>query len=409
MHSLCRNPHWVIFPTALSWALSASLCALGAQEPGSAERRWEFAGVPAINFDSDEGFGYGAVVEFYRYAEGDEYEPYVLTLQPTVLFSTEGRRDLTVFFDTPYLLRGGWRLTVFAGTEHHTATPYYGIGNDSDYDEGLERDDGPDPYFYRFGRTRNRLAFDLQRPIGDTPLRALFGGGSGRTSINLTPHDEGTTLLAAELARRGDTLPGGWTNFVRGGLVWDTRDREVGTRNGTWSEILVKSAAEPLGGDHSFTTWTVTFRRYFSLGGRIVLANRLILQSTSGDAPFYELQQLDTSFKAQEGLGGAKTLRGIPKNRYTGKGIFLWNRELRWRATEFTTFDRDFHLVVTAFVDSGRVWAEGVALGEALSDLHHGYGGGLKLGMGENFIVSLDVGHSRESTAPIYLGLGYLY
>ena len=118
---------------------------------------------------------------------------------------------------------------------------------------------------------------------------------------------------------------------------------------------------------------------------------------------------MDTSFKAQEGLGGAKTLRGMLKNRYAGKGMFLWNTELRWRAAEFTTFDREFHLVVSGFVDSGRVWAEDVVLSEALSELHHAYGGGLKLGMGENFVVSLDVGHSRESTAPIYLGLGYLY
>ena len=57
--------------------------------------------MPAINFDSDEGFGYGVVVELYRYGEGDEFDPYLLTLQPTVLLSTEGRRDFTVFFDTP--------------------------------------------------------------------------------------------------------------------------------------------------------------------------------------------------------------------------------------------------------------------------------------------------------------------
>ena len=397
------------FAAVLSWAVSASAFGVAAQEAGSDEGRWEFGGVPAINFDSDEGFGYGVVVELYRYGEGDEYDPYLLTLQPTVLLSSEGRRDFTVFFDTPYLLPGGWRLTAFVGSEHHTATPYYGIGNDSDYDEELEREDGPDPHFYRFGRTRNRLTFDLQRPLGDTPLRLLFGGGSGRTSIDPTPHDEGTTLLAAELADSGGRLPRGWTNFLRGGLVWDTRDREVGTREGVWSEFLVKSAATTLGGDYSFTRWTVTDRRYFPIGERIVLANRLLLQSTSGEAPFHELQQVDTSFKAQEGLGGAKTLRGILKNRYVGKGMFLWNTELRWRAAEFTTFDREFHLVVSGFVDSGRVWAEGVALSEALSDLHHAYGGGLKLGMGENFVVSLDVGHSRESTAPIYLGLGYLY
>ena len=230
MHSFSRAPHGVAFAAVLSWAVSASAFGVAAQEAGSDEGRWEFGGVPAINFDSDEGFGYGVVVELYRYGEGDEFDPYLLTLQPTVLLSTEGRRDFTVFFDTPYLLPGGWRLTAFVGIEHHTATPYYGIGNDSDYDEELEREDGPDPHFYRFGRTRNRLTFDLQRPLGDTPLRLLFGGGSGRTSIDPTPHDEGTTFLAAELADSGGRLPRGWTNFLRGGLVWDTRDREVGTR-----------------------------------------------------------------------------------------------------------------------------------------------------------------------------------
>ena len=44
-----------------------------------------------------------------------------------------------------------------------------------------------------------------------------------------------------------------------------------------------------------------------------------------------------------------------------------------------------------------------------MSDLHRGYGGGVHLGMGENFIVSLDVAHSEEATLPFYIGLGYLY
>jgi hypothetical protein len=43
------------------------------------------------------------------------------------------------------------------------------------------------------------------------------------------------------------------------------------------------------------------------------------------------------------------------------------------------------------------------------TDLHHGYGGGVRVGMGESFVVALDVGHSAEATAPLYIGLGYLY
>jgi hypothetical protein len=46
---------------------------------------------------------------------------------------------------------------------------------------------------------------------------------------------------------------------------------------------------------------------------------------------------------------------------------------------------------------------------ELFSDLHRGYGGGFHLGMGEDFVVSLDLAHSDQATLPFYIGLGYLY
>ncbi len=396
------------------WSLSVlallGVTPLAGQDAGSQENEtdWEVNALPSLNFDSDEGVGYGALAEAYLHDQAGEYQPYILTIRPTLRLSTEGRRDFTVLFDTPHLLGERWRLTVFAGSERHTSTPYYGIGNDTQYDEELEREDGPNPGYYRFGRERRQLTFDLQRDIGDTPLRFLLGAGSGRTKIGLTPRGEGTTLLAQEIEASGGPIPKGWTNYLRGGLVWDTRDREVGPQAGAWTEILIKRAVENLGSDHTFTRWTFTDRRYFSIADRLVFANRVLLQGTTGEAPFYELQIVDDSFRFQEGVGGAKTLRGVLKNRLTGKGVFLWNAELRWRASEFSALGRDLTLVVNAFVDSGRVWAKSVDLGD-FSDLRHGLGAGLKLGIGENFIGGLDVGRSRESGVGLYTGLGYLF
>lgn len=43
------------------------------------------------------------------------------------------------------------------------------------------------------------------------------------------------------------------------------------------------------------------------------------------------------------------------------------------------------------------------------TDLQRSFGGGLRLGMGENLVVSFDTGTSTESGVPIYIGLGYLY
>jgi hypothetical protein len=385
-------------------ALAATPSAGLAQD--AARREWEIAGVPALSFDSDEGMGYGVVAELYNYGGDGATRPYRFTVQPTVALTTEGRRDLTLYLDAPALLPSGWRLTAFLGSEKHVATPWYGVGNATAHDVSLDADDGPDPYYYRFGRTRSRLQIDGQRVIAG-PVRALVGVGFNRVRIDPTPQDEGSTLLEGDLGPTPPTAE--WVNHARAGLIWDTRDREIGPRRGVWSEVLVQRYSGVLGADASFTRWTVTDRRYYPIGSRLVFANRALLQGTTGDAPFHELQVVQTSAKPQEGLGGAKTLRGLPKNRYAGAGLFLWNAELRWRALEFTALGKPFHLVLSGFADSGRTWAEVVDLETTFTDLHHGYGGGVRVGMGESFVVALDVGHSAEATAPLYIGLGYLY
>ena len=89
--------------------------------------------------------------------------------------------------------------------------------------------------------------------------------------------------------------------------------------------------------------------------------------------------------------------------------MLVWNAELRWRATDFLLFGRPFHVVLSAFLDQGRVWDGGAKLDELLTDLHRGFGGGVRFGMGDNFIVAVDMGRSEEAGMPMYIGLGYLY
>lgn len=367
--------------------------------------RLEVGGVPALNFDSDEGFGYGVILEAYRYGASNQ-QPYVWTVQPTVFLTTEGRADFTAFFDAPHLLPRGWRVDAFLGSERQIATPYYGIGNDRPYDETLDAEGGSDPYYYRFGRTRRSAVFNLQRPVLETPLRALFGGGIVSTTIDPFPRDTGTTLFAQDFGIGEETE---WSNYVRGGLVWDTRDRETGPRRGSWTELLVQWVDEGLGASSNFVRWTFTDRRYVSLGDRLVFAHRYLVQGVTDGAPAYEVFQVQTSFKQQEGLGGAKTVRGILKNRFAGRGMVVWNAELRWRVANFQLVGRPFHAVLSAFVDQGRVWDRQPSAGELFTDLHRGFGGGVRVGMGENFVVALDIGTSDDVGAQMYIGLGYLY
>jgi hypothetical protein len=387
----------------LTLFLSALPFPLSAQEK-TPPQGWEFTGLPALNFDSDEGFGYGVILALYDYGSSGLL-PYRLSLRPEVFFTTEGRRDLTLFLDAPHFSEG-WRLSAFLGQEKHIATPYYGVGNQSEYLPELE--EGENPYYYRFGRDRTVARAVVLRKLAEWPLHLLLGGQVAHFTIDPTPKNDGSTLLLEELGP-GAPIPGGMENSLRAGLVWDTRDRESGPRRGVWTEALVEVVAEALGSDVGYSRWTMTDRRYFTLLPNLVLANRISLQHVTGTPPFYALTYIQSSFNAWEALGGAKSLRGVLRNRYTGEGVFVWNLETRWRAREFRLLGKDAYLALIGFLDTGRVWADGVQMSSLLTNLHHGYGGGARVGLGPNFVVATDLATSEGVGLQLYIGLGYLF
>jgi outer membrane protein assembly factor BamA len=379
--------------------LATAASSLAAQRPAGVE----ISGIPALNFDADEGLGYGAILALYKYEPGST--TYRWTVQPTLFMTTRGRRDYTLFFDSPSSDARPWRVTAYAGREQQLAAPYYGIGNETAYDAALET--GPTRYYYRYGLDRFRASADVQHTLGRPSLRYLIGAGASSEKVDLTPFDSGSTLIESDMNGRQPAATR--TDYVRAGLTWDTRDREIGTTSGTWADLLAQRVDSKLGASWNYTRWTAAARHYQPLGGRVTLANRLVLQNTIGDAPFYSLAELATTQKPQDGLGGTSSIRGIPKDRYVGKGILVSNNELRWGAADFGLIGRQSSLVLSGFVDAGRVWSDGVDLSSALHELHSGYGGGVRLGFGPSFVISTDVGHSSQSTAAIYIGLGYLF
>jgi outer membrane protein assembly factor BamA len=386
--------------TAVFAALLGPMVAAAQNPEPPRPKGWEVVGIPALNFSSDEGFGYGALAELYNY--GDGVQPYRFTIQPTVFLTTKGRRDIVLFFDAPVLLPNRWRLDALVAREQYLATPYYGVGNSTLHDETAE--EPPNPYYYRYGRTALRAVANLQHALGSSRARVLLGMGISGFTTDKTPFDSGTTLLATQLGAAD--APRGQIVFARTGLVWDSRDREIGPRSGTFADLLLQRVEKGLGSDNSYSRVTLTGRTYASITNRLVFAQRLLLQQTSGDVPLYDMATIQTSFKQQEGLGGNTTVRGLPKNRFIGKAIAVSNSELRWRFTEFQVKGKPAHMVLSGFLDAGRVWNNSLVLGEIASNLHAGYGGGLRLGLGPSFVVAFDAGHSSEATQ-IYIGLGY--
>ena len=365
-----------------------------------AAKGWEFVGLPALNFSSDEGFGYGVLAQIYNYGSG--VQPYRYTIQPTVFLTTKGRRDVVLFFDAPKLLPRDWRLDVNLSREQQLANPYYGVGNATVYDSTKER--APDPYFYRYGKVQFGLVSNLQHALGSRNARVLFGVGFTHANTDATPYDSGTTFLLAELA--GAPAPEGNVNFVRAGLVWDTRDREIGPSRGTYADVIAQRVDKALGATTSYSRVTATVRQYVPLTPRLVAAARVLVQQSGGAVPLYDIATILASYKSAEGIGGASSVRGLARNRFVGKGIVLGNAELRWRFTDFTLRGKPSFLLASGFLDAGRVWNGAIQPGDVFSDLHVGYGGGLRIGLGQSFVVAIDYGKSSESSK-LYIGLGY--
>lgn len=379
---------------------------LGAQDTTS-KGDWEWFALPALNFNSDEGFGYGALLDLYNYRGGRK--PYRLMIRPLLAFSTKGKRDFTVVVDAPGVLPEGWRFDLFLGREQHLATPYYGIGNNTPKVETLT--DPPDAYYYRYGRTQLRAAVNVQRSV-TRATRLLVGAGFADVKTDATPFDSGTTLLQQErIAQQGVANPTDRTGriaMLRGGVVLDTRDREVGPTKGSWVDLLVQRAQHSGNAlDGAYTRGTISARNYTSLTSRIVFAQRVVVQHTDGDIPFFDLATIQNSSPTvqMEGLGGSSSMRGVEKNRYTARGIAFANLELRYRFKELRLLGKPAYLVGSAFADAGRVWRGDLFQGDP-AQLHYSGGGGLRLGLGPSFLVAFDVAKSSESIQ-IYIGLGY--
>ena len=189
--------------------------------------------------------------------------------------------------------------------------------------------------------------------------------------------------------------------------MWDTRNREIAPQHGSYGDLLLQRV-DGLDDPLHYTRMTAIGRKYFPIASRLVLAHRALVQQTYGDVPLFDRATIQTSFKQQEGLGGSNSIRGLPKNRYVGKGMVFLNTDLRWRFSEFELRRKPAYLNLSLFYDVGRVWTESIRVDEIGSGLHSGYGTGLRLGLGPSFAVAFDVARSPESkSTQIYIGLGY--
>ena len=426
--------------------LFAAFSAFGQKEEKT-KKGFSMGGVPVIAYDSDTGFKYGALAEFYDYGDGTIYPKYKHKWYVEWSQTTKGSGIMMLTYDREYLIP---KIRVIAEAAYFTeqTLDFYGFnGFESAFKPELALVGDPaysTRVFYKHDRRQLRLKADFQGDILGRKLRWLGGvtyltNNIGSVDIdklnkgvdagdeNFLPSLTTNPTLFDNYVAAGiipaDQADGGNHTLLKAGLVFDTRDNEPNPQTGIWTEAMLVAAPSFMSNTpYSFGRAALIHRQYFTIfKEKLSFAYRLDLQAkVFGDIPFYMLPVLYNSKEVGTGLGGSKNLRGVLRNRVVGDGMFYSNWELRWKVFKTVIFNQNFYLGANAFADAGMVIDKYEPFNSAVTlpttgtkeSLHGTYGAGIRLVLNQNFIIALDYGfalNKADGTSGMYIGLNYLF
>jgi len=415
------------------------------------KKNWNFGALPAITFDTDLGFQYGALVDIYNYGDGSRYPKYNHKLYFEVSRFTKGSGINRFYYDSDQLIKG-LQTTFDLSYLSDQAYDFYGFnGYDAVYMADWADDTSGDyvsRMFYKYDRKLFRFKGDIQGKLTGENLRWIAGWNFQNFkigSVNIDKLNKGkddadklpSTTDKPGLYEKymqwgiisGDEVDGGFVPTFKGGIVFDTRDNQPNPMKGVWTEAVIEAAPKILGAESSFSKLSLTHRQYFTLiPNNLSLVYRLAYQQTlGGKVPFYYQSQVITSMMTgatSEGLGGGSTIRGILRNRVVGDGVFYGNVEARWKFVRFNFIKNNFYLGLNGFTDFGRVTKKiaintnptmglpGNYLKKDAEKMHYSYGAGLIVAMNENFVIAMDYGMAadkQDGKSGFYMGLNYLF
>lgn len=415
---------------------------------------FSFGALPTISFDADMGFQYGGLVSLYDYGDGSLYPSYKQMMKVEVSRYTKGSGTNQIFYDAKNLLPHHLRLTADLSYLTEKSLDFYGFnGYQSRYLPELTDKDNTAEYltrvFYRDLRKMFRFTADLQGQLSGPHLRWLGGIGimnmkAGRVDFDAINKgkDEAdkltdTVTLFDKYAEWGiisaAEKDGGSANFLKAGIVYDTRDNEANPMKGVWSEALITYAPGFLfNPEFSYAKLVLIHRQYFTLiKDRLSFVYRLGYQGTiAGNAPFFMQPYMLSSYSSitkTDGLGGAKTLRGIMRDRVVGDGIAYGNLEMRWKFLKTHVGKQNLYFALNGFSDFGMVVQQvkidkskiSVADQAKYFDfsfekdkLHPSLGAGLRIALNENFILAVDYGfamNKQDGAKGLYINIGNLF
>ncbi len=412
-----------------------------------------FGGLPIVSYDSDMGLQYGALGSVYDYGDGKNYPSYRQMMKVEISRYTKGSGTNQIFYDAKNLLPHHLRLTADLSYLTEKALDFYGFnGYQSRYNSNLTDDNSSDyitRVFYRDLRKMFRFTADVQGQLSGPHLRWLAGFGimnmkAGRVDFDaINKNKSGSDLLTDTVTLfdkyvgwgiiSANEKDGGSANFLKAGIVYDTRDNEANPMKGMWSEALITYAPGFLfNPEFSYAKLVLIHRQYFTiLKDKLSFVYRIGYQGTiGGTSPFFMQPYMLSSYSSitkTDGLGGAKTLRGIMRDRVVGDGVAYGNLEVRWKFLKTHVGKQNLYFALNGFSDFGMVVQQIKIDKTKISTadqnkyfdfsfekdkLHPSVGAGLRIALNENFILAIDYGFStnkQDGLKGLYINIGNLF
>jgi outer membrane protein assembly factor BamA len=405
----------------------------------SSRKGWDFQGVPILNFNTDDGAGYGALVMLVDRADGT-YEPYRYSVLLQFFQTTRQVAAHIVNIDAPRFLQSQWRMGVDFAYLRTRFSPYYGLGNTAEhitpFTDCEDRDalkTNPDVcpgnpefrglrYYTYDEESLPRVRLNARRQLADE--WQLFLGYRlriNRLRLRYSAEDLGQSgdskLLEDAAAGVFGQYEGGLPDRLTErssellvGVQYDTRDIETSPTSGMFHEVALRAGLTPLGSQFNYWGGTLHARFFHPVVPgyrRLVMSWRGLFDAMGGDVPI-SLLPIYGGLDGRDGHGGVYSARGILSHRYQGPVKLLLNGELRWVPLSIEPGGQQFDFTLAGFVDSGRVWkdlkfAEGGGLKTSV-------GGGLRIAWNREFVIRMDYGVGiTEPTTGFYLDFGHIF
>jgi hypothetical protein len=386
-------------------------------------------GLPLIYGNSDDGFGYGARV--YLYNNGNRVDPYFdstpyfMQLYAQFAQTTKGVMYDEINLDMPYIFGSKYRLKTALVFDAEKNANFFGFGaHDSDkhFRNPINWSETFDKYshladiierekyeqymkFYKFSIYKptyfayvyRDLPADFKVMAGLQFKRVYVRTWEGRGDKGIT--DQTYTMFDYNRADLNGSF-GGWTNYLRLGVSYDTRDFEPDPNSGWYIDNCLEYSTIALGSQYEYAKDTVQVNKYITIVDSLVLTGRIAYTTATTDIPFYEANYFAFSQNRRNGLGGNRTLRGYKKDRFVGRTMTLITIEPRWQFWEISGYGQRFGFQLNAFFDAGNVYDNGWEPISAprFATFKYSYGAGFAIAWNLSTIIRVHYAMSPEDT-----------